>query len=259
MNKILVINLKRSEDRWADMASQFEAMGLKATRFEAVDGTAGYHFLFDRYDDERSWRSKGRRFSPGQLGCYASHFLIWQECARKSLPVIVLEDDAIIEPAIFKAFLESSGSFPDHFECIRLFKNNSKHHKAILVQDYGKFAVYKYTKGPMSTIGYYITPSGAKKFLEGAGRWFLPVDITMDRFWKNSVECHGILPVCVKNNPEYGSTVRKQAKKRDLVTRFRRELFSAREVLARFFYNAKFLIGHAPHSRAPIGNSDRQL
>jgi glycosyl transferase, family 25 len=256
---IFVINLKRSEDRWANMARQFESMGLKATRFEAVDGYAGHHFLFDRYDDELSWRLKGRRFSPGQLGCYASHYLIWHECVRKGLPIIVLEDDAIIEPVIFRAFLDNAGFFTDHFECIRLFENNSKHHKAILVQDYGKFAVFKYTKGPMRAIGYYLTPSGAKKFLEHAGRWFLPVDITMDRFWANRVECHGISPACVKNAPDYETTVPKHVKKRSLVTRFRRESFSGREGLSRFFYNIKFHIGHALHPRAQVGNSDRQL
>jgi glycosyl transferase, family 25 len=243
MIKIFVINLKHSKDRWAHMERQFEQLGLDVVRFEAVDGRAGQHALFCHYDDQKSRRWKGRSLSFGQLGCYASHFLIWHECVNLNAPVMIIEDDAIIEPSLIHAFLARVDGLPAHFECIRLFKNHSKHHKVIPVQDFDNFSIVKYTKGPMRATGYYVTPSGAEKFIRSAGRWFLPVDITMDRFWVNGVECYGMVPPCISNDISFASTIttsEKKLVKRDWILRIRRELFSAQESMHKWLHNIRF-------------------
>ena len=256
MINIFVINLKRSESRWRNIERQLKQSGLKADRFEAVDGHAGQHPLFSRYDDKLSRLWKGRPLSPGQLGCFASHFLIWEECVRLDTPVIAIEDDAVIEPSIFHDFLAAVESFPKALECIRLFTNHSKHHSIIPVRNYRTFSIVKYTKGPMRATGYFITPGGAAKFLHNAERWFLPVDITMDRFWINGVECYGIQPPCISNDPSFKSTIAVediQRKKRSMVLRLRRESFSAKESLAKSLHNFKFRVSLSGFWKIGIG------
>jgi glycosyl transferase, family 25 len=240
MIKIFVINLKRSQDRWDNIQRQFQKMRLDPIRFEAIDGKSEQHPLFNLYDSKLSHLCKGRSLTPSQLGCYASHYLIWQECLRLNEPIVVIEDDALVEPELFHAFLSSVGFFPDHYECIRLFKNHSKHHKAIPIQDYENFSIVKYTKGHMRATGYYLTPQGAAKFLKKSACWFMPVDIIMDRFWENQVECYGMMPFCITNDPSFVSTVHMQRRRKGLVTRLKREIFAAKEGLARFVHNRTF-------------------
>lgn len=36
----------------------------------------------------------------GELGCYASHYLMWQKCVEINEPIIILEDDIKISPML---------------------------------------------------------------------------------------------------------------------------------------------------------------
>jgi glycosyl transferase family 25 len=243
MIPIFGINLKQSEERWQKILRQFEEMGLQLTRFEAIDGRKGPHPLFNLYDDHYRRRWKGRPLSRGELGCFASHYLLWQECVQLAAPIFILEDDAQIEPTLFLDFLHAAESFPSHYECVRLFKNHSTHHKTIPVEEYGSFSIVKYTKGPMRSTGYYLTPGGASKFLRSAKRWFLPVDITMDRFWVNRVECYGMLPPCVSNDLSLESTIAGHEEKprhRTFWLTIRREMFALKETISKSIHNARF-------------------
>lgn len=243
---IYIINLDRAEDRWAQINAQLQALDINNTvsRFGAIDGKAEPHPLFDRYNDTLSRRWKGYSLSYGQLGCFASHYLIWEECCHLGKPIIVLEDDAIIDPDTFGSFLQHASTLPNSYECVRLFQNHSKHHRRYVVDSLGALSLVKYTKGPMSTTGYYLTPDGAKKLLSANSEWFLPVDISMDRFWQNKVECFGIDPPPVSNSPEMESTIGYSRTKNysGVSTKVFREVFAAEEHIRKFLHNLRFLI-----------------
>lgn len=242
--EIYVINLKRATDRWQNINRQMKSLGSAVTRFEAVDGREGHHPLFNRYDDRLRRRWKGNSLSVGQLGCFASHYLLWQKCMNEQRPFIILEDDAVVEPSLFQGFMDDVRSLDASFECIRLFRNHAKHHRAIDICEMGRLKIVKYTKGPMRGTGYYLTPAGAKKFLDCADTWFLPVDITMDRFWENRVECFGVQPPTVENDPTFESTIgyENKTQARKLRVRILREMFSLREQLFRAFANLRFAV-----------------
>jgi GR25 family glycosyltransferase involved in LPS biosynthesis len=38
----------------------------------------------------------GSQFTPGAVGCAASHFRIWQQTVESATPALVFEDDAIL-------------------------------------------------------------------------------------------------------------------------------------------------------------------
>ncbi|ENM3991490.1 glycosyltransferase family 25 protein, partial [Vibrio cholerae] len=96
--KIYVISLKNSLDRRASIEQQMTSHGLKFEFFDAIDGRIDPpHPLFANYDyTKRLWLTSGKMPMRGELGCYASHYLLWQKCVELNAPIVVLEDDVII-------------------------------------------------------------------------------------------------------------------------------------------------------------------
>jgi glycosyl transferase family 25 len=242
--KIKVLTLEGEGERQRNIAEQLDALGLTFEFFFGVDGRAGCHPLFERYNPVKRLRIKGEPLLAGQLGCFASHFLLWQACVGEQEPVIILEDDAIIDSKKFPDFLLHAQNADRQFECIRLFRNNSKRHQAIRAGRIGNLEVYRYTKGPMSTMGYYLAPGAAKKFLQAANEWVLPVDIFMDQFWKNDVECYGVLPPVVSHNDDVKSMIdyvpKDKKAKRSPRTRLNREIYALMQVLGKWCWDLRY-------------------
>ena len=129
MTKIFVINLPSSVDRRENISPQLEALKLSFEIFPAVNGREDNHPLLSKYDEGLSKLYRGKTLSPGQLGCYASHYLLWEKCVDLDEPVIVIEDDALLHPVQFKAFLKQLPKL-GNIECVRLFDNKRKAFKS---------------------------------------------------------------------------------------------------------------------------------
>lgn len=243
--KIYIISLQDAIERRRRISSQFADSDLRPEFIDAVDGRNGkQHPLFAGYNETKRIRWKGAPLSGGQLGCFASHYLIWQTVAAVNKPVVVLEDDARIDMARFQQFLQEIPHAKGSYECIRLFRNKSRRQRAYSVEKLGDANICKFTKGHMSTTGYYLTPSGAKKLLEHAEEWLLPVDLYMDQFWRNNVECYGLMPPCLSNDESFesmiGYTTRESRPSRTLSQLLRRELFALINNSLKAFHNLRF-------------------
>nr|WP_257874378.1 glycosyltransferase family 25 protein [Helicobacter sp. 11S02596-1] len=118
---------------------------------------------------------------PGELGCFASHYLLWEKCVQINESIIVLEDDIEILPNFFDALTHIA---KNRFEYVRLMQLSTAK-SCQLDEHFGFLKHYAF-----GTQGYYLTPKGAQKFLRYAKKWVEPVDLYMDRYWK-----HGVLNV----------------------------------------------------------------
>lgn len=203
---IIVISLERATERRQSIEKQFFELKLPFTFLDAIDGKQG-HKLFAHYDADKAKRIGEIPLTPGHLGCYASHYLAWQHCVDLGKPMIVLEDDAMIFPEPFVNFVEQASNLPQEIECVRLFKNKSRNQNSWQVFKQGDLSIAKYLRGHKSATGYYLTPPAARKFLNYAESWAEPVDIEMDQFWANGVECYGVIAPCLTHNPEFESAI----------------------------------------------------
>ncbi|WP_366521686.1 glycosyltransferase family 25 protein [uncultured Marinobacter sp.] len=245
---ILVVSLVRAAERRAAIETQFASLDLEFEFFDAVDGKDG-HALFDHYDPERVRLIGGKPLTYGQLGCFASHFLIWQRCVESGQAVIVLEDDAQIFPAQFTEFLQSIPLLPDSVECVRLFENKARNTLYYPVTELGSLQLGKYLRGHISATGYYLTPPAAGKFIAYCQSWAEPVDRLMDHFWVNGVECHGIDPPCLTHDPVQGSFMpwgEEQKAKRTLRSYIRWRSYMLRQKFGRIVHNFWYLIKARP-------------
>ncbi len=55
---------------------------------------------------------------PQEFGCYLSHYLLWKECVKLNQPVVILEDDVVLESHFMQA-LEDCMKSP--FDFVKLF------------------------------------------------------------------------------------------------------------------------------------------
>lgn len=205
--EIVVISLARCMERRRAIKAQMVSLGLSFRFFDAIDGAVG-HPLFSKNAPNEAQRIGAKPLSSGQLGCWASHYIVWQECVNSGRPFVVLEDDAILDNMLFPKFLSSIAHLPGEVECLRLFASKARNKKYMPIKTLpGGLVVGKFLRGHISATGYYLTPSGATKLLKYTKDWREPVDVAMDQFWINGVECYGIDPPILTHNAEFPSAI----------------------------------------------------
>ncbi|WP_121021708.1 glycosyltransferase family 25 protein [Helicobacter vulpis] len=127
--------------------------------------------------------------SLGQLGCFASHYLLWQKCVALQKPIIVLEDDVLPAFDFYeKCHLSLEAIRSGQVELVRLFSLYFKGYQIkSTVTHYFDWIFSPY--GGMGTQGYILSPQGAQKLLKACPpQWVLPVDNYMDAHYTHHVK-----------------------------------------------------------------------
>ena len=198
------------------------------------------HPLFSKYNEKKRFARKGHYMSLSQLGCFASHYLLWQKCIELNQGIIVLEDDAIIH-----------SNFPDVLNFIESNENTfeffwlsppapaRRNQKGKVVYSSEKLQVARYKKGWGNATGYFINPNAARKLLDYCNEWILDVDIMMERYWENKLDHLAIIPACVEPDfsKESNIPVDKQQGKRSLKTKILREIYKTKDNVNKFIYD----------------------
>lgn len=94
---IFVISLVRAAERRADISRRLDAAGFAHQIIDGIDGTKPEvlsevpHVLNDRLHRH----TRGRALSGGEIGCYLSHYHLWQKIAAEDIScALIFEDDA---------------------------------------------------------------------------------------------------------------------------------------------------------------------
>ena len=242
-NLIYIINLEKSKDRREFISNQFNNLSKKIDYkfFKAVYGKEEFnHPLFSKYNEKKRFARKGHYMSLSQLGCFASHYLLWQKCFELNQGIIVLEDDAIIHSNFLEA-LEFISSDKNHFEFLWLSPPApaKRNQKGKMIYSLDKIEITRYKEGWGNATGYFITPKSAKKLLDYCEEWILDVDIMMERYWENKVDYLALSPFCVEPDlsKESNIPVDKKQGKRSLIVKIKRELYKVQDTIKKFKYD----------------------
>ncbi|MCW9716154.1 MULTISPECIES: glycosyltransferase family 25 protein [Avibacterium] len=246
MISIYVIHIESAKDREKLIKEQFDKLGIKFQFFPAVNARENpEHPLFSHYNSEKHFQRKGRTLSLGELGCFASHYSLWKECANSNTPIIVLEDDITILnnfESVYSQLDKVLAKYP--FVWLhRNYRNNAKQE----IENFGAFSVAKFYKDYVCTQGYAITPKVAQQFLEYCQEWIYPVDDQMARFYENKIENFAIYPPCIEHKEEIVSLIGKDKrgeKKITISSKIRREYFNLKDRINRFIHNFLFRLKH---------------
>lgn len=241
---IYVISLATAHERRAFMRRQLDALALPYTIVDGVHGaTTPHHALFARYNDKKRLQRRGAGSSLrlSQLGCFASHYLLWQRCLEIQQAIIVLEDDAILQPT-FTDFHRAAEQLTTRYGLMWLQPSRKQdQHEGRKIENCGPFTIRQYTKGFSGATGYLLTPTAAKTLLAYSTEWIYPVDNTMDRFFDHGIAAIGLDPACLQQDDDFESSINVADTdvRRPLADRLRRETYSLKDTLARTWYNLK--------------------
>ncbi|UHL65853.1 glycosyltransferase family 25 protein [Paralcaligenes sp. KSB-10] len=249
---IHVVSLASATNRRDFMRRQLQELSVDYLFFDAVNGAENpHHYLFDKYNDKKRARRKGKGtpLRTSQLGCFASHYLLWEKCVRDGQAIIVLEDDAILL-APFMPFYEIAEQFADKYGFVWIQPSNKiKDHRGLILERIGPFTVKKFAKGFSHTAGYLITPGKAQALLDYCSEWIYPVDDTMDRFFEHKVEAIGLDPFCIRPDESFESSINVAAPgpKRSWSDVLRREFANLADTVKRATHNMLFSIRQKRH------------
>lgn len=237
--KIFIINLSNSTTRREAMVSRMRELGCDFEIFEAIDGRTSPHPLFQRYDGRRCLSARRKALSGGELGCWASHYLLWQLCVDRDCPIVVMEDDVTIDDSFTDALSIASKQLR-HFKYLRFAGLSLDRRPYRMVGSIGPFGVADHVRGPSGTQCYIIHPEAAKKLLKHSSTWFLAVDDYIDRYWIHGVDCYSLMPFPVTIPPLPSDMARLEKKRISPYWKLRQEIFRRTERLRRFFYRLLF-------------------
>jgi GR25 family glycosyltransferase involved in LPS biosynthesis len=125
---------------------------------------------------------------PGVIGCFYSHYRLWQKCIDLNEPIMIFEDDVIFE----------RGYIPVEWEEVLLLCTGKEAYKHEFYSEklYESADVSRAIKLPNTSmpgaVGYAIKPAAAKKLVEYYQEEFLPADTAMNIFVVK-LECHSHL------------------------------------------------------------------
>ena len=169
--KTLVINLPKRKDRLSEFKFNNDDY-ITYELFNAVDGyEIDYDYLLSQgFDIYHQWVDPilKTKLTKGEVGCFLSHWRVWEECVRLNEPILVLEDDAIITDKFSYDELYRMKEIGYNF----IYLGWKEMEESVPINDKFVKPVYPYW-----TLSYMVTPESAKILLnEYAKKHIVPVD-----------------------------------------------------------------------------------
>lgn len=243
--KICVISLKRSPERRENIKKQLDALGLEFEFFDAVDGRAEPpHPLFAKYDYfKRLWLTNGRMPSKGEMGCYASHYLIWQKCVASGESILVIEDDSYVKPVIVD-LLPHIEDKVEQYGFLRLEPETTKCN-LFMKEESDTYSIFFMDNNFGGTRSYAISPQAAQKLLNGSVCWCMPVDNYIGSLYLHDMPSYQmyptIIPTLEEHPEEFGTTIQLgEESKPPVYRKLTREIYSSYRKYKIKQYNKKF-------------------
>lgn len=250
---IFIINLSASKDRKKHM--QDNIFKFQSTLTKKQKTSFEFHFFkaIDKYSVKslelynsyspflaKIWR--GKDLNESEKACFGSHYKLWEKCIKINKPIVILEDDVDFMP-YFRKGVQDCFSSPYNFVKIAMSSFNN----CTLISDNFAYA----PKLLLGSTGYYVTPQGAKNFIKGANKLYLPLDDYIGNAFLSKNPIMLYLPKLVEVNDLNNSSVIKQDldKKRDITIFMSvlKEIFRIYRKIALVYFNFKTFRKVKPH------------
>ena len=187
--RVYVISMPDAKERRATFADRAKRAPLPWQFFDActnvVPGLT--------YDHARAKVLMGRSLTAGEIGCYASHFALWQKLAGGDAEqYIILEDDVIVD----WKYLERLADVDFRRSGIDYLRLYCRRPASFVVRRFYYLAKHliELNDRAFGTQGYVITRSGAERLIARCSRIVRPIDSQLDRSWEHGLPNLSIFP-----------------------------------------------------------------
>ncbi|MCE9935580.1 glycosyltransferase family 25 protein [Aeromonas salmonicida] len=222
--KIYVISLEKATERRHRVESVLSARGIEFNFFNAVNGFDGLpERLRGLPDDQHRVIFRSRPLTPGEKGCYASHFLLWEKCVELNEPILILEDD-FLPTQYFEEVLKILPKVHEEYEYVKVEPQVGLA-KALTTVD--NMQLMFWHNNMCWTTGYSISPQGARRLLGHSKRWLCSVDNFIGESYRTGLVCVGLIPYAIYSPRDMGSDIQNQVtlKKVPLGLKLTREIY----------------------------------
>jgi glycosyl transferase family 25 len=136
------------------------------------------------------------RLKNGEVGCYASHVLVWQQIVSRDLPyALVLEDDAKFDESAIELVGDCLANLPEGWDYVHLDGRPRRKrfaYRPILKLRDDRYLV-RYLRIPDGTVAQLVSNHGARKLLKDVPR-SNPVDVDVRMPWRWGLDIYGVSP-----------------------------------------------------------------
>ena len=193
--RLFVISLPEARERRERAAAQLADAGIPFEFFDALRGEPALaEGHFDGCDADEWLLNTGRQATLAEIGCFASHRAMWKKCVELGEPLMIMEDDFQLLPGFAGAVQEVARNI-ERFGFIRL--QDETRALKVRVAGCGDYTLWRYTKGPHSTMCNGIAPEVAERFVELTRVAREPVDVFIKKFWEHGQPIYGLTPYTV--------------------------------------------------------------
>lgn len=192
---IFVLSLVSSKERREKVVSTMREYGLDFEFIDGVDGRVDQHPFLERYNEQNFIYNYRRPAALGELGCYASHMLGWEKCVSLDKPIIIFEDDFILNEHSIEAF-QVAEELIEKYGFIRLETTRKK--PTFKVARTNGFTLHHFLKVPQCLTCYMISPKVAKALLDSSLEIIQPVDVLTRNVWMHKQPIYGLTPYTVQ-------------------------------------------------------------
>lgn len=229
---VFVINLERDKARRAHMENVLKKIHIHAEFVSAVDGKTLTSQAREAYDQKKALRVYGVEMLDNELGCYLSHYRIFERIVRENIPVaLIFEDDVEIDSNLPSIVNELVLEAEPQWRVVRLHSMRSKvvdpktgQFEGEIVKTLQHGALFKLNTHTLGAGAYLISQAGAKQMLEYGKKIFMPIDQTMDRFWENGIVPYVVRPFPARQLPAFKSSIGDRSGNRNKGESFRQYL-----------------------------------
>jgi glycosyl transferase family 25 len=197
---IRVINLDKSGDRRQAFMQMASGTKLDWAFFPAYTGPTEPL----QYDARVATRRWGRPLSSSEIGCYASHFKLWEWLADSDCDqAIIFEDDVIADWAIIEQL--TVNRFGDYG--IHLLRLHTLYPFNFKIVKYRLFSpqnhLVRVVGMAFGTVAYLLTKAAARILVSNYSVVAAPVDWVLARYWEHRIVgyCMFPFPVIERHSP----------------------------------------------------------
>lgn len=195
---IFVISLAREAERRTRMTQ--ELAGFDVEFFDAVDGaTLNAAQYAHRMDTEWFRIMRGRELDPGEIGCFLSHYNLWERLVETGTPcALILEDDARLEDG-FAVIIDEAMKIAAEWDVVYLarMKKPLRTVRTVAVLDGCRWLVQ--CRRRTGGVGYLIRLEAAEALLHYCWRIRAPIDYLYTGWWDNGLRVYAVDPPIVRH------------------------------------------------------------
>ncbi len=194
--------MARCPERQRAIRARLEPLGLDYEIFYGVDGNTLKQEDYAHRINKEYWRClRGRNLSAGEIGCFISHYSLWEMLIKNNLQTaIILEDDCILQPC-FTEVVREILTVEYKWDIVLLSARKQYAIDRVLCKIGNGRRLVRFRRRVGTARAYMIQLPATKQLINYCYKIRAPIDWLYAEWWYNRVQFYAITPgITIQDN-----------------------------------------------------------